>query len=233
MGNQKLKGKDLRKIGYKSNQVKSLAINIMAQYYKHITKKQQLDLLSQLKATPEDFEEEEFLKPLVNCFIEQVAQQTFKAYELSDKPKPYAVYGKQFITANAIQQMDTAMQIPVALKGAMMPDAHLGYGLPVGGVLATKNEVIPYAVGMDIGCRMALSILNLPVAALQKNGHQFKVALKEEAHFGLGKTRAQLATHEVLERKEFKESELLRLVHEKLVRRSVLAVQAIILLSLG
>lgn len=47
-----------------------------------------------------------------------------------------------------------------------MPDAHSGYGLPIGGVLAVENAVIPYGVGMDIGCRMSLSILDTPVSYL-------------------------------------------------------------------
>ena len=41
-----------------------------------------------------------------------------------------------------------------------MPDAHVGYGLPIGGVLATENTVIPYAVGVDIACRMKLTVLD-------------------------------------------------------------------------
>ncbi len=47
-----------------------------------------------------------------------------------------------------------------------MPDAHHGYGLPIGGVLATNNAVIPYGVGMDIGCRMAMSIFDVPEVML-------------------------------------------------------------------
>lgn len=37
---------------------------------------------------------------------------------------------------------------------AIMPDCHSGYGMPIGGVLATKGVVIPNAVGVDIGCGM-------------------------------------------------------------------------------
>ena len=51
---------------------------------------------------------------------------------------------------------------------ALMPDAHVGYGLPIGGVLACENAVIPYAVGVDIACRMKLSVLDLPVESLDK-----------------------------------------------------------------
>ena len=54
--------------------------------------------------------------------------------------------------------MENALRLPVAVAGALMPDAHVGYGLPIGGVLATDEAVIPYAVGVDIACRMRLSV---------------------------------------------------------------------------
>lgn len=46
---------------------------------------------------------------------------------------------------------------------ALMPDAHGGVGMPIGGVLATNNVVIPNAVGVDIGCGMCAIKTNLPV----------------------------------------------------------------------
>ena len=59
--------------------------------------------------------------------------------------------------------MKNACKLPVAVSGALMPDAHVGYGLPIGGVLATRDAVIPYAVGVDIACRMKMTVLDLPV----------------------------------------------------------------------
>ena len=56
--------------------------------------------------------------------------------------------------------MANACALPVAVAGALMPDAHVGYGLPIGGVLATENAVIPYAVGVDIACRMKLTVFD-------------------------------------------------------------------------
>ncbi len=64
--------------------------------------------------------------------------------------------------------MNGAMRLPVTVAGALMPDAHQGYGLPIGGVLGVTNAVIPYAVGVDIGCRMCLSILDIPTQNLEK-----------------------------------------------------------------
>src|SRR5215468_2143953 len=68
----------------------------------------------------------------------------------------------------SVQQMENACRLPVAVAGALMPDAHLGYDLPIGGVLATENAVVPYAVGVDIACRMRMSVLDIPAAAFDK-----------------------------------------------------------------
>ena len=58
------------------------------------------------------------------------------------------------LTGAVVDQMRNACHLPVSVAGALMPDAHVGYGLPIGGVLATNNAVIPYAVGDEIACRM-------------------------------------------------------------------------------
>ena len=215
MGKQKLRGKDLRKIGFNSDRGKSLAINIMATHYKYLKKVEKLTLLENVQANPENYKNHEFLAPLAEEFMEVVVKEEFTAYQLKDEAKPYSVFGKKFITQNAIHQMDLAMSIPIAEKGAMMPDSHVGYGLPIGGVLATKNEVIPYAVGLDIGCRMALSIYDVPVDIFKKQAHKLKTALLDETHFGLVKTRREFAEHEVLERPEFQQTELLRTLRGK------------------
>lgn len=217
MGKQKLRGKDLRKLGFYSDRGKSLAINIMAIHYKYLKKVDKLELLENVLASPEKFKDHEFLGPLAEEFMEVVEKENFTAYKLQTDAKSYQVFGKKFISENAIHQMDIAMSIPIAEKGAMMPDAHVGYGLPIGGVLATKNEVIPYAVGLDIGCRMALSIFDVSPDIFKKQPHKLKTALLNETHFGLVKTRNEFAEHEVLERSEFGQTELLRTLRGKAI----------------
>ena len=55
----------------------------------------------------------------------------------------------------ALQQARNLAQLSFAFKQiAIMPDVHIGYGMPIGGVLATREAVIPNAVGVDIGCGM-------------------------------------------------------------------------------
>ncbi len=105
---------------------------------------------------------------------------------LRDEPLKYPVWGEQFIDAEARAQMDSAMRLPVSVAGALMPDAHVGYGLPIGGVLATDNTVIPYAVGVDIACRMRISIFPMSPHTIGQRIEQFRKALMENTRFGRG-----------------------------------------------
>lgn len=59
------------------------------------------------------------------------------------------------IEEGALDQAKNIANLPFAFKHvAIMPDSHQGYGMPIGGVLATKGVIIPNAVGVDIGCGM-------------------------------------------------------------------------------
>jgi len=56
----------------------------------------------------------------------------------------------------AVEQAKNLARLPFAFKQiCLMPDTHQGYGMPIGGVLATKGVVVPNAVGVDISCGMA------------------------------------------------------------------------------
>ena len=85
----------------------------------------------------------------------------------------------------AVDQMKNACMLPVTESAALMPDAHLGYGLPIGGVLATKNCVIPYAVGVDIACRMKMTVLDMPSTAIEQKADTLKNAIQRETRFGV------------------------------------------------
>jgi len=59
------------------------------------------------------------------------------------------------VEPNCMEQIKNLANLPFAYKHvAIMPDSHMGYGMPIGGVLATQGVVIPNAVGVDIGCGM-------------------------------------------------------------------------------
>lgn len=108
--------------------------------------------------------------------------------------------------------MDNALRLPVSVAGALMPDAHVGYGLPIGGVLATESTVIPYAVGVDIACRMRLSIFPISPIVLDQKPGQFKKSLLEHTRFGAGAKweRNQRADHEVLDDADWNATKYLR-----------------------
>ena len=109
-----------------------------------------------------------------------------------------------------MHQMEQAAKLPVSVAGALMPDAHAGYGLPIGGVLATENAVIPYGVGVDIGCRMCLSVFDIDPKELVQREAYFTRELNEATLFGSGRDFENPTPHEVIDRKEFGEIDLLK-----------------------
>jgi tRNA-splicing ligase RtcB len=113
-------------------------------------------------------------------------------------PAPCEIFGHG-LEEGALQQMRNACQLPVAVAGALMPDAHQGYGLPIGGVLATDNAVIPYAVGVDIACRMKMTVLERPVADLATKPRELISALQGETRFGVGATFRGRRQHAVMD----------------------------------
>jgi tRNA-splicing ligase RtcB len=114
------------------------------------------------------------------------------------EPISYPTWGGEIDVA-AHAQMRLACQLPMAVSAALMPDAHVGYGLPIGGVLATEGAVIPYAVGVDIACRMKLSILDIEAPAMQKNPARFEDVLSRGTRFGIGSEHEKPQDHAVMD----------------------------------
>ena len=110
----------------------------------------------------------------------------------------YQQWGED-LDAESIAQMERACQLPVSVAGALMPDAHVGYGLPIGGVLATDNAVIPFAVGVDIACRMKMTVLDLPLRELSNHQDRFAKAIEAETRFGVCASFSRRREHEVMD----------------------------------
>ncbi len=112
---------------------------------------------------------------------------------------PYRQWGEN-LEPQSVQQLQNACELPIAVRGALMPDAHLGYGLPIGGVLATRNAVIPYAVGVDIACRLKMTVLDLPVEMPDEDGERLIQAIHAETRFGIGSSfKKRRRSHPVLD----------------------------------
>src|SRR6476619_2423285 len=114
------------------------------------------------------------------------------------EPVKYRQWGEG-LEHEAVMQMEKACLLPVAVAGALMPDAHVGYGLPIGGVLATENTVLPYAVGVDIACRMKMTVLDIPARELERHQDRLTRAIEAETRFGVGASFKSRRSHEVLD----------------------------------
>ncbi len=121
-------------------------------------------------------------------------------YHPREKPAPWRKWGDD-LDPQAIDQMKHACELPVSVAGALMPDAHVGYGLPIGGVLATEGAVVPYAVGVDIACRMKLTVLDYPLRRLDKDRglNRLTNAIEAETRFGVGAAFKDKRQHAVMD----------------------------------
>jgi tRNA-splicing ligase RtcB len=119
-------------------------------------------------------------------------------YVPREQDAPFRQWGSD-LEPESVQQLVNACKLPVAVRGALMPDAHRGYGLPIGGVLATRNAVIPYAVGVDIACRMKMSVFDLPVTMLEGKVDRLTRAIETETRFGIGAHFKRRREHDVMD----------------------------------
>lgn len=135
-------------------------------------------------------------------------------------PIRFAQWGSE-IDPKALHQMYNACEVPPVRKAAVMPDAHVGYGVPIGCVLATENAVIPNAVGVDIACRMKLSVLGFSPDLLQVKHEILQDALLAETRFGLGCefTPVERRKHAVMDESTWDETRILKSVKDAAARQ--------------
>ena len=210
-------GKDLIKIGFKEGKVLGVALQLVKTNLEHIKASDQIAMFRKALKYPELFIQDENLKPLAIAMIEERDAPRDPAIPLRDKGKDYSIYGAEYIEEGAKDQMNIAMRLPITVGGALMPDAHQGYGLPIGGVLAASNAIIPYGVGVDIGCRMALSIFDIPESYFNANESLFKRELVAHTKFGAGSAfnGNNRSDHEVLDSPLFNTMPVIRQLHDK------------------
>lgn len=215
-----IKTKELSKIGYTDNKSRSLLINIISKHFKHHSKAELIEILTDVLQHPDNYLQDEIFSPVANLFSTQKETECkFQTFSLLQEKGHLKIYGNKEIDHSAKKQMELAMALPISVQGALMPDAHTGYGLPIGAVLATENAVIPYGVGVDIGCRMALSIFEETAAFAQHYSFQLKEALKDFTHFGMEGHLPFEQEHEVLDNPLFQATDLLKKLHIKAARQ--------------
>ena len=215
MGN-KLKGKDLIKLGFPKNNSINIALGLLNRYRKKEKKERILLEAKEVLKHPKDFENDPIWGKVVEGLIKPVE---VKFQQLIQTRAPFSIFGENEIDEKAKFQLYDTLKLPVAVAGALMPDAHAGYGLPIGGVLATENAVIPYGVGVDIGCRMCLTIH--PMKSNYIKGHQIKLEniLANHTKFGMRETHDIKHDHEIFSRSEFNEIQILKNLKGKAYRQ--------------
>jgi tRNA-splicing ligase RtcB len=211
MGN-KLSGKDLIKLGFPKNNAINIALGQINRYRKREKKESILIEAKQVLLDPEKFKRDGTWGKVAEGLVNPVQ---VKFNELKTTRVPFSIFGENEIDEQAKFQLYDALKLPISVKGALMPDAHYGYGLPIGSVLATDNAIIPYGVGVDIGCRMSLSIFDLPASFFKGKDHQLQAILKDNTKFGMNETHKIKADHEVFYREEFKTIPLVKQLLDK------------------
>jgi tRNA-splicing ligase RtcB len=193
-------GNDILRLGYRPGKIVGLALQAAAvAQAEGATPDDILSDLADVLNAPEDYLED----PVYGRVAKALAayerhRERSTGYDL-DSPAPYHVWGADGIESGALDQMKRAVRLPVAIRGALMPDAHQGYGLPIGGVLATENSVIPYAVGVDIACRMRMTVFNASPRVLDEQRERFRQVLEEQTVFGAGRQWNPVREHEVMD----------------------------------
>jgi tRNA-splicing ligase RtcB len=215
MENKRINGNDLIALGYEENFALGEALKINKKRL-GFTREEMLLKFAEVLAAPETYMEDEVFKPLAQSLlnVDEVAKTTIS---LKEGKQHYTIYGESQIEEGALRQMDLAMKLPIVVAGALMPDAHQGYGLPIGGVLATHHAVIPYGVGVDIGCRMALSIFDVPEEHLNLHHDFYKKVIMDHTKFGAGHgyLKHERADHAVLANKAFETNDFIRQLKDK------------------
>ncbi len=120
------------------------------------------------------------------------------AFKQREKLAPWRQWGTGLET-EAVKQMANACALPISVAGALMPDAHVGYGLPIGGVLAVDNAVIPYAVGVDIACRMKLTVFDRKANTIAGEKDRLARIIERETRFGVGCAFKPRREHDVMD----------------------------------
>ncbi len=146
-------GKILKRNGWPDGRIIGIAKDAAARLLETgLDRDSVLARLSAVRADPGRFLADATLSELARECVRVSQPREESPAELRGEAIPYPIWGRENIDDQSLAQMNNAMRLPITVAGALMPDAHVGYGLPIGGVLATENAVIPYAVGVDIAC---------------------------------------------------------------------------------
>jgi tRNA-splicing ligase RtcB len=187
-----MKSKDLIQLGVPAGEPIKQAQEFIQRYIAEGNQGVRLsDEICEIVADPGAFLDDPLRGPLARAIY-------LPAFTPRAELAPWRQWGDD-LEADAVRQMENSCALPVAVAGALMPDAHPGYGLPIGGVLATENAVIPYAVGVDIACRMKLTVYDRKANIIPGQRDRLANIIESETRFGIGCTFKERRNHDVMD----------------------------------
>lgn len=193
-----MKKRELQNLGLDSREYRDVAQQcIKAAAGSGMRGKEIRTAVTALCQTPQEYLHDPSFGPLATALV--VAANPVPKSRLPVADIPIKSWVRENAEPEAFEQLRDACRLPIAVAGALMPDAHVGYGLPIGGVFAAENAVIPYGVGVDIGCRVKISVTDLPVVKFGQNPALFARALEDETRFGMGARWELPRDHPVLD----------------------------------
>ncbi len=133
-------------------------MSVMEKNHKHLSEEDALKIVKSIFENPGEYLYDVVLVKIAEQLVEKPIVESEEIL-LNITGVHYNIFGAEHVEEGALKQMEMAAKLPVAVAGAVLPDAHQGYGLPTGGVLATNNAIVPYAVGVDIAYRICMSII--------------------------------------------------------------------------
>lgn len=211
-----LRSRELQRIGWPKNRAFGLALEYGRELEEGGADRATIVArLEEVRSEPERFVDAGGTLGEIAAVFDEMRQAKERA-TLREEGLEAPVWGRELIDKGAVTQLEDAMRLPVAVAGALMPDAHVGYGLPIGGVVALEDAVAPYMVGVDIACRMMMTIypstFTESFRSNEKTRETVRKAIVDETRFGMGSgfEPSERRDHDVLDDEAWSLTNLLR-----------------------
>lgn len=183
MSTQIITGNDLLELGWQQGPAIGSALIVARQLLANGLSAEILSShITAVYNTPDEYADDSDWGETAQMLLRSREKLTYP--QLRDEPAPLSVWGRELIDEGSYQQINDAARLPVALRVALMPDAHVGYGLPIGGVAALEGAIAPFMVGVDIGCRMHSTIFDRNPIHLKQKDREYEQMLRDHCYFG-------------------------------------------------
>jgi tRNA-splicing ligase RtcB len=105
---------------------------------------------------------------------------------------------------NTIKQIKTCAEHEAVVRAAVCADGHMGYAVPIGGVVAYEEHISPSGVGFDIGCGNKAVLLDIPAREVKQKIKKIMDDVWKNLSFGMGRNNEERVDHEIFEDERWK-----------------------------